>query len=252
MKLLVRPPSPAFQDALSEHPLRAQIDPERAARQHAAFVRALRDAALDVVELACEPPLADACFVSDTLVPLGRCVVLTRPGAESRRPEIESVARFASARIEEPGTLDGGDVIVYGDRVAIGVSARTNREGAEQLCRLAQDAGLRAFMCPVDDRLHLASAVTVLGPGRLVGTKAGFRSLDAAGAAEGLERLLIDDEELPAANVLATGGRCFMAAGYPRAAALLRAAGEEIVELELDEFTKADGGPTCLVAVLPL
>jgi len=246
----MRRPGPAFKDALSEHPLRGRIDPERAVRQHAAFARALRSAGVEVVELGPEPALADATFVSDTLVRLGDLVVLTRPGAESRRPEIGPVAHLAGARIEAPGTLDGGDVIVYGDRVAIGLSARTNREGAEQLCRIAEKRGRRAFLCPVDDRLHLASAVTVLGPERLVGTAAGFRSLDAAGAADGAVRLLLDDDDLPAANVLAVAGGCFMAAGYPRAAALLRAAGEDVVEVELDEFTKADGGPTCLVAVI--
>ena len=251
MRLLVRPPSPAFKRALSEHPLRGKIDPHRALQQHVAFVQALHDAGVEVVELPAEPELPDACFVSDTLVPIGDSVVLTRPGAESRRRETDSVARYATARIEGPGTLDGGDVIVYGDRIAIGVSARTNREGAEQLCRLAEGAGHRAFLCPVDDRFHLASAVTVLRPDRLVGTAAGFRSLDAAGAAEGVERLLLDDADVPAANVLAAGGRCFMAAGFPRAAAILREAGEDVVEVKLDEFTKADGGPTCLVAILP-
>jgi dimethylargininase len=251
VKLLVRPPSPAFKQALSEHKLRREIDPQRALQQHAAFVEALRNAGVDIVELAPESQLPDACFVSDTLVLLGDSVVLTRPGAESRRRETDSVARFATARIVAPGTLDGGDVIVYGGRVAIGVSARTNRDGAEQLCRLAQGAGYRAFICAVDDRLHLASAVTVLRPDRLAGTAAGFRSLDAVGAAEETERLLLDDEDVPAANVLAAGGRCFMAAGYPRAAAILRNAGEDVVEVELDEFTKADGGPTCLVALLP-
>ena len=234
MRLLVRPPSAAFKRALSEHPLRGKIDPHRALLQHVAFVQALHDAGVEIVELPAEPELPDACFVSDTLVPIG-----------------DSVARYATARIEAPGTLDGGDVIVYGDRVAIGVSARTNREGAEQLRRLAQGAGQRAFLCPVDDRLHLASAVTVLRPDRLIGTAAGFRSLDAAGAAEGVERLLLDDADVPAANVLAAGGRCFMAAGFPRAAATLREAGEDVVEVNLDEFTKADGGPTCLVAILP-
>jgi N-dimethylarginine dimethylaminohydrolase len=64
-------------------------------------------------------------------------------------------------------------------------------------------------------------------------------------------RVLVPDEELPAANVLAVAGRCFIAAGHPRTAELLREQAETVIELELDEFTKADGGPTCLVAILP-
>ena len=143
-------------------------------------------------------------------------------------------------------------MIVYGDRVAIGVSARTSRDGARQLGDAVAAIGYRPFLCPVTDRLHLATAVTVLGPARLIGTASGFASLDDAGAdvapAGEVERLLLPDDELVGANVLAVGGRCFVPAGNPRAVALMRAAGETVVELDLSEFTLADGGPTCLVS----
>jgi len=272
MHILVRAPSPAFRGALSEHPERGLIDPERAARQHAAFVAELRRAGLSVVELPAAPELADAPFVSDTMLALPHAedpdgpaalLVLTRPGAASRRPEVASVAAAMTdllpsvepTQIEEPGTLDAGDVVVYGRRVAIGVSGRTNICGAGQLALAVQLAGYRPILCPVTDRLHLATAVTAVGPSRLVGTRAGFASLDRASReaapANEIERILVPDEELPAANVLAVGGRCFVASGYPRTAAALRAAGEVVVEVALDEFARADGGPTCLVGIVP-
>jgi dimethylargininase len=273
MHVLVRPPSPAFRHALSAHPERYLIDPQRALAQHRAFVEALRQAQVPVVELPPEPDLPDAPFVSDTLLALPRAddpagrtalLVIGRPGAEPRRREVQSVvarvrdflpAGLEEIEIEEPGTFDGGDVVVYGDRVAIGISGRTNVCGAGQLALAVQSVGYRARLCPVTDRLHLASAVTAVGPRRLVGTAAGFASLDAAGpdvapAAE-VERILVPDDEPGGANVLALGGCCFLAAGHPRTTAALRAAGETVVELELDEFARADGGPTCLVAIIP-
>ena len=271
MRVIVREPSAAFCDALSTHPERSRIDPVRAVAQHRALVAALSDAGLDLVELPPEPALPDATFVSDTLIALPHAgspegstglLVVTRPGALSRRGEVASVAARAQelapgaevVEIEEAGTLDGGDVVVYGDRIAIGVSGRTNVCGAGQLALAVGRFGYQAFLCPVTDRLHLASAVTSLGPGRLLGTAAGFASLDRtpASAPAGLvERLVVPDEEAGAANVLALGGRVFMAAGHPQTALLLRAAGDRVVELELDEFALADGGPTCLVAVVP-
>jgi dimethylargininase len=272
MKVIVRPPSAAFARALSEHAERERIDVEAGGAQHAAFVGALRAAGLDLIELPPEPDLGDACFPSDVLVaftPAGEpqagaaLLVATRPGAPSRRAEVASVAvcarelapRAAFVEIEEPGTLDGGDVIVYGDRVAIGVSARTNAAGAVQLADRVRDLGYHPFLCPVTDRLHLASGVTVLRPTRLVGTAAGFASLDEAShlaaPREEVERLVLDDDDAVAANVLALGGRCFIVAGYPRAVALLAAHGETAVGLDLSEFTRADGGPTCLVAIVP-
>jgi len=93
--------------------------------------------------------------------------------------------------------------------------------------------------------------VTPLGPRRLIGTPSGFRSLDAAGAdvvPGDVERLVIQERDIAAANVLAVGGRCFVARGFPDGVAVMRHAGESVIEVELDEFLRADGGPTCLVA----
>jgi dimethylargininase len=283
MKVIVRAPGEAFRHALSEHPDRDTIDLTRAGEQHAAFVAELRAAGVTLVELRADDQLADACFVSDVLITLpaaaphaagaGRAggaagaagpavlAVATHPGAPSRRPEVAAV--LAAARglvgpnctvtaIAAPGTLDGGDVIVYGDRVAIGLSGRTDRRGAEQLAGLVRAAGYRPYLCPVEGRLHLASWVSVVRPDLLIGIAGGFASLNAAGpdvAPQGeIARIVLPDDEVVAANVLPLGGRVFVAAGNPRAAAALRVAGEEVVEADLSEFTKADGGPTCLIS----
>ncbi|HYV44631.1 MAG TPA: hypothetical protein VFA20_07190 [Myxococcaceae bacterium] len=264
MRVIVRPPGDAFRKALSDHHGPSVLDPERARRQHAAFAAALEAAGARVERLPPDPDLPDATFVSDTLLafpPEGptRLLVITRPGAPSRRGEVEAVAARARAlapgarvvEIREPGTVDGGDVICFGDRVAVGLSARTNREGAGQLAEAIRPLGYRAFLCPVQGRLHLATAVTPLGRDRMVGTPAGFESLDAAGAADGVERLVLLPDEQPAANVLALGNHCLMVSGHPRVADLLRSAGHAVAELELDEFVRADGGPTCLVAMVP-
>jgi dimethylargininase len=269
VRVIVRPPGEAFRRALSEHPGRETIDPAAAGRQHEAFVAALRAAGVTLVEMPADDELPDACFVSDVLITLPRAgdpggaaavAVATRPGAPTRRPEVAAVVETARgllgaacpvAEIAAPGTLEGGDVIVYGDRVAIGVSKRTDRRAADQLAGLVRGAGYRAFLCPVEGRLHLATWVSVARSDLLIGTAGGFASLDAGGpdaAPRGeIERIVLHDDDVVAANVLPLGGHVFLAAGTPRASAALRGAGERVVELDLDEFTKADGGPTCLV-----
>jgi dimethylargininase len=271
MLVIVRPPSPAFHDAISTHPDRHLIDVSRVYAQHEAFCAALEDAGLPLLRLPEGPDLPDATFVSDTLVALAPVlpeglpvVVVARPAVASRRPEVDSVLRAALAslpagtrvvRVEDPGTLEGGDVVIFGDRIAIGLSARTNIAGARVLADVARSVGYRPFLCPVTDRLHLATAVTAVAPDILIGTAAGFASLDAAGpdAAPPAEirRVLLPDEELAGANVLAIGGHAFLASGNPTAALILRETGLEVHELELDEFALADGGPTCLVNILP-
>ncbi len=273
MHVIVRPPSAAFVAALSQHPERDRIDPDRAVRQHAAFVSALESGAVEVVHLPAEPRLPDAPFVSDTVLALpdranpgakAALLVVTRPAEASRRPEVESVIECArtllppgtpEVAIIAPATLEGGDAIVLGDRLLIGVSARTNPAGARTLAEAARRLGYRPYLCPVTDRLHLATAVTAVRDDLLIGTEAGFRSLDAAGPeaapAAFVDRLTLPDDELPAANVLALGGRCILPAGFPRAVELLENAGLNPLPVELDEFTRADGGPTCLVAIIP-
>jgi dimethylargininase len=269
VRLIMRPPSEALRRALSEHPERDRIDPRRAVRQHAAYVQAIQAAGVMVTVMPAEPELPDACFTWDTVLAFARAsggatvlLVAARPGEALRRPEVASVLACARTmaptaevvEIAEPGTLDGGDVISYGRRVAIGISARTNEVGGRQLAAAVQRIGYQAFLCPVDDRLHLASAVTPIGARRLIGTAAGFQSLDAAGpevAPDDVQRLVIPDHEVAGANVLAIGGRCFIARGSRLAVEAMRTAGESVVEVELDEFLRADGGPTCLVAPVP-
>lgn len=267
-RVLVRPPSPAFREALSSRPDRGELDPARALQQHAGFVRALEASGVDVVQLPPEPALADAPFVSDVLVCFPAVngarfslAVLARPGAPSRRPEVTSVAACSRDilpkktelfAIREPGTLDGGDVLTIGDRVAIGVSARTNEDGALQLASAVARAGYVATLCPVEGRLHLASEVTVVNDRLVIGTRAGLASLDArAVLAKDVQRLVVGDADVEAANVLSLGGTCFVVSGHPRATAMLRDAGIGVVEVDLGEIVRADAGPTCLVSILP-
>jgi dimethylargininase len=271
MLVIVRPPGTAFRDAISNHPDRHRIDVSRARGQHAAFCAALEDARLPLRRLPEEPDLPDATFVSDSLLALAPVlpdrppvVVVARPAVVSRRLEVDSVLQAALSclppntevvRVEDPGTLEGGDVVVYGDRIAIGLSGRTNVIGARLLADAARSLGYRPFLCPVADRLHLATAVTAVAPETLIGTAAGFASLDAAGAdaapAGEIRRLLLPDGELLGANVLALGGHAFLGSRNQTAARLLREIGMPVHELELDEFALADGGPTCLVNIIP-
>ncbi len=271
MTYIMRPPSPAFSRALSKHPLGHLIDVEEAVRQHAGVVAAMRGAGARIEMLPPDPELPDAPFVQDTMVSFRRThdprggsalLVATRPGAPSRRPEVAAVMAAAGRlipsdcrrlTIEAPGTMDGGDVLIWDDRVVIGLSSRTNEAGARQLAPAVAALGYRVWLCPVtDDRLHFASAVTVVGPGRLIGTAVGFADLDAVSPdiLAGVDRVLIPDEELPAHNVLRVGETVIVPAGNPVAVGLLRERGESVVEVEYDQFTRADAGLTCLVGLV--
>lgn len=273
MKIIMRPPSEAFRRALSNHPQGDQIDPQAAAAQHAWLREAMTEAGAEIVLLPPDPDLPDAPFVQDVMItfppadePESRSALLvaTRPGAPSRRPEVASV--IAAARelvpagcrmleIEAPGTMDGGDILIWSRRVIIGMSGRTNRVGAEQLKAAVDELGYQSHLCPVSDgRLHFASAITRVRHDCAIGTAVGYRDLDACGPhvlpEDEIRRIVIPDEELPAHNVVLIGETLFVPAGNPVSVNLLREAGENVVEVPFEHFTRADAGLTCLMGVV--
>lgn len=249
---LVRDVPASFARCLVRAPDRPAFDLERARSQHRAYVAALERGGFATVRVEAVDDAPDACFVEDALVVLGSLAIATRPGAPSRRVEVETVVRAFRAqrpdatvvRLEAPATLDGGDVLRIGRRLFVGRSRRTNAAGAAALAARASREGVRVTEVPVAAGLHLKSAVTavdcetvLLDPSAVEGR-----------AFEGFERIEVAAGEGAGANVvrLEEGGRLLAASAFPRTNERLRAAGHEVVEVDLTEFTAADAGPTCL------
>ena len=250
---LVRPPGRSFARALSGHPERATIDPERAAAQHAAYAAALADLVRVVALPACED-LPDACFVDDCAVVAGDRALLTRPGAPSRAEEPERLLPALAGLVAEvrrmtpPATLDGGDVLRLDRTLVVGGSRRSNRAGVEQLAAFARSCGLELVVAEVPDGvLHLQTDVTALAGDAVVGSafmlaQPAFRSVP--------RRVVVPPEEAQARNVLAVGTTAVLPAGCPATAAAIGRLGMEVREVELDEIYKADGGATCLALLV--
>jgi len=215
--------------------------------QHAASVRALRDLGVDVEELPADNSFPDGCFVEDVAVIVPGLAVITRPGAPTRRGEAAAIEPLLAlqhriARIEAPGCVDGGDIVVAHQRALIGLSARTNAEGARQLTQLLADHGIAARTVRVSDGLHLKSSVNWLGEDRLLLTSA---FADRAELAD-FESVRVAAGEEYAANCVPCGNTVLFPAGFPITAELLATLGFAIETLDLSEFRKMDGGVSCL------
>jgi dimethylargininase len=244
---LVRPPSDAFARAISG--TGTAIDPDRARAQHAAYRDALADL-VEVVVLAPEEDLPDACFVDDCAVVLGGQALLTRPGAPSRAGEPGTLAGALATLVDDlhrmtaPATLDGGDVLRLGRALVAGRSERTSQAGIHQLTAFAEAAGGRVEVAVVPPgTLHLQSAVTALDDDAVVGTAELLEQPALRGVTN---KVVVPPEEAAAGNVLAVGTTVVMPAGCPRTAAAVAALGFEVRQVDLSEFAKADGGATCL------
>ena len=167
---ITREISSAFQNCQLTHLPRVPIDLERARAQHDAYEWALVELGCTVRRVDSGADMPDAVFVEDAAIVLREGAIIARPGAESRRGETRSVAealaRFGLSvrEIQEPGTLDGGDVLVVGRDVFVGASRRTNPAGINQLRHIVNRFGYRVRAVPVQDCLHLKSAVTAVAP----------------------------------------------------------------------------------------
>ena len=255
-RAIVRPPADTFADGLTEADL-GPPDLALALAQHEAYRRALVDAGLELVELPPDPAFPDTTFVEDTAVVTAAGAVITRPGAPSRRGETAAIAEaleglgVATREIVEPGTVDGGDVCQVDREVLIGISERTNLAGAAQLAARLADVGLvgtlvgiRALSPPL---LHLKSGLSALGDGRvaLVPQLVGHPALAR------LEAVVVDERERSAANCVRVNDVVLVAAGFPRFAGRLDGLGYRVVEVDVSELRKMDGGLSCLSLRLP-
>ena len=243
---LTRDVSSAFAACELTHLVRQPIDVARARVQHEAYERALADAGCEVQRLESAHDMPDAVFIEDVAVVVGEVAVVTRPGAGSRRGEPAAVADALAAfrtvrRIEAPGTLDGGDVLVTGRRVFVGASQRSNASGIAQLRQILAPFGYVVVDVPISRCLHLKSAVTALGDALLLMNQA-WAPRDVF---EGFDVLDVDPGEPMAANALRIRGRVIYPESFPRTRRRIEACGLDVLSVDVSELQKAEGGVTC-------
>jgi dimethylargininase len=246
---LVRPPGPRLAEGLVTHVRRRPLDVALAARQHAAYVGVLEAAGWRVRTVPAADGRPDAVFVEDTVVVCDGLAVLTRPGAPERRAEVAGMARVVRdlglevARIEPPGTLDGGDVLQVGETVYVGRSGRTNEDGIHRLTRLLSGRGRRVVPVGLTGCLHLKTAMTALPDGSLIGVPG---SLDTSG----LPELRVAPEPAGARVLVLGGDHVALATSAPRTAGRLRAEGYRVTTVDIGEFEALEGSVTCLSVLL--
>ncbi len=243
---ITREPGPNFASGLTTAQLGAP-DYKLVKEQHQAYVSILRSLGVEVEVLSPLLDYPDAYFVEDVAVVTPSIAVISRPGAGERRGEeafIEAaLAKYLPiARINSPGTLDGGDVMQIGDNFYIGVSARTNTEGAQQLCTILQQHGYNCFTIPVTGGLHLKSDISYVGRGTILST----RTIASSDLFAEYRMILIDEKELYAANSLLVNGHILTPRGFLNTKTKLIDAHFDIIEVETSELQKMDGGLSCL------
>jgi dimethylargininase len=245
-RALVRRPSPRLADGLLTHIDRVPVDLDLAQRQWEAYVAALQAEGWETIEVPPAPDCPDSVFVEDTVVMYDDLAVITRPGADERKAEVagtEQVLRdlgYRIARIESPGTLDGGDVLKHDGTVWVGLGGRTNQAGVDQLAAHLAPLGARVVGVPLTKALHLKSAVTALPDGTVVGWE------DVVDDPSVWDSFLAVPEEPGSHVVLLDEATVLMSSAAPRTRALYEDRGLRVVAVDVTEYEKLEGCVTCL------
>lgn len=220
----------------------------KALEQHSEYVKALKYCGLSVKILEADNRFPDSTFIEDVALCTPLCGIITNPGAQSRKGETEGMREILKgfysiiSEIEPPGTLEAGDVMMVKDHYFIGISGRTNVDGADQLIEILNKNGFTGSKVLLSKMLHLKSGIsflenkTILVSGELKGRK----------EFKGFRRIFVDQDESYAANSLWINGKVLIAAGFPKTRYQIENAGYETIILDVSEFRKLDGGLSCL------
>jgi dimethylargininase len=247
---IVRTPGENFADGLTSAE-RGKPEFSRVLAQHAAYCDALRQCGVEVLRLDADLEHPDCTFVEDTAVLTKNSAILTRPGASTRLGEVTGIRQTLEAfyslihKIEAPGTLDGGDICEAGTHFFLGISHRTNPEGAAQLGKLLADEGYTSSMIDIRSMtsiLHLKSGIAYLDNNNLVV----MQELAEREEFQGYNLIRVPTEENYACNCVLVNDRVLLPSGFPWSNSVLTDRGYQPLLLDMSEFRKMDGGLSCL------
>jgi dimethylargininase len=248
---ITRKVSSRFNECEITHIDRIPIDLDVARQQHHEYIQTLSQIGCQVIELPEEQDLPDSVFVEDTAFILPEVAVITRPGADSRKPETESIIQALSSyrplvHVSAPATVDGGDVFVLGKNIYIGLSTRSTMEAVTQLQGLLENYGYTVHGVELTDCLHLKTAVTQVDDKTLLINN---KWVDPTYFSE-LELLEIDPSEPFAANCLLVRDVIIYPTTFPKTQEKLVQKGFKVINVNLDELAKAEGAVTCCSLII--
>lgn len=248
--IIVRRPSKSLVEGITSAPELGKPDYELALKQHDTYIEALKSCGVEVTVLEADERYPDSCFVEDVAVLTKNCAIITNPGAKTRKGEekeiIETIKKFYDndkiEYIKAPGNLEGGDVMMVGDHFYIGLSARTNQEGANQFIKSLEKHGHTGSVVTLEKVLHLKTGLAYLENNNLLVAGEFVESPEF----EKFNKIIIDETESYSANCIWVNDKVLVPTGYEKAKKAIEDAGYEVICVDTSEYRKVDGGLSCL------
>jgi len=245
---IVRTPGRSIVKGISDSKTLGLPNYERAIIQHQSYIDSLKKCGLDVLILEPCEEYPDSTFVEDIALITPNCVIITRPGALSRRGEVNQIELVLKQKfnnieqIVEPGTIEGGDIMMVGDHYYIGLSERTNLEGAKQIIQILNKYGMSGSTISLKKVLHLKTGLSYLEENNLVVCG----EFIAESSLERYNQIEIPEKESYAANCIWVNESVIIPKGYPITKKRIENSGYRVLETNVSEFQKLDGGLSCL------
>lgn len=244
---VVRLPCPEMINGLTTARL-GKPDYQNALKQHFYYCKALKKCGLKVHVLPADHQHPDSTFIEDIALLTPHCAIIANPAAPSRKGEIDGFKEYLQnffqdiEQVRDPGKVEAGDILMVGTHYFIGISQRTNLDGAKQVIAILNRYGLSASMIRLEKMLHLKTGVAYLDNHTLVATG----ELLTKSEFNDFEILRIEENESYAANCVLINDTVLMPTGFPGAKGMIENAGYRTCEVNLSEFRKLDGGVSCL------
>jgi len=244
---IVRKPAKSFQEGITSSNL-GKPDYNKAVIQHSDYIKVLKKCGLNIIPLDADERFPDSTFVEDTAVVNKDLAIITNLGVSSRRGEeleIKSVLERFYDNIEcikNPGTLEGGDILKVDNQYYIGLSKRTNKEGAKQLTEILERNGYSCLTVQLVNVLHLKTGVAYIGDNNLI--VAGEFINNPIFNEHNI--IKVDKDENYAVNCIRVNNYVLIAKGFKRLINSISNLGYKIFKIDMSEFRKMDGGLSCL------
>ena len=244
---IVRRPGKSLVNGITTAGL-GQPDYQLALKQHDAYIEALEACGLGVTVMEAEEDYPDGMFVEDVALVMPGLAVVTRPGADSRRGETVSMETqlkqfFDQIEIiEAPGTVDAGDIMMVGKHFYVGLSERTDAAGAEQMIGHLRKHGYDGSTVTISEGLHFKSSVSYLENNNIVVTGELVEKSELAK----FNPIIIRTDNAYSANSVWINSHVLVPSAFPETSQSIAAQGYDVIELDVSEFRKLDGGLSCL------
>ena len=245
---ILRRPGRSLVNGITSAPELGKPEYRIAIKQHDDYIEALKFCGMEVTVLQADESFPDSCFVEDVAVCTRKFAMIAKPGAPSRRGEekeiIGAVKKFYNniEYIKEPGILEGGDVMMVKDHFYIGLSERTNREGAKQFIRVLGKYGMSDSMMEISETLHLKSGLAYLEENILLVAGEFIDNLKF----KRFNKIVIDEDEIYSANCIRVNDYILVPAGCPKTKEKIENASFKIIVIDTSEYRKLNGGLSCL------